>query len=265
MRTTINLATRPYLELRPLLRRLRLGMALLALLAIGLGVAQHVVGARAAAEQQLLTAERNRTLNLQQEKTNNEARMRQPQNAAVLERSRFLNELFARKSFSWTAVMMDLEEVLPTGVVVTSIEPQIASDGAVTIKLRVAGERDRTVQLVRNLEGSRRFLSPRLTGEAAQAVDKTRNANLALNAPPPGVEFEILAGYNPLPLGTRRGKRVVETDAGPATAVHRRQPMTTPHPSNAMAQRDARVPAPRPPALPKHTLNPLSPPKGGVR
>ncbi len=27
----------------------------------------------------------------------------------------FLNAVFARKSFSWTAVMMDLERVLPAG------------------------------------------------------------------------------------------------------------------------------------------------------
>ena len=42
-----------------------------------------------------------------------EAQMREPQNAAVLSQSQFLNQLFASKAFSWTAVMMDLENVLP--------------------------------------------------------------------------------------------------------------------------------------------------------
>ncbi len=128
--------------------------------------------------------------------------MRQPGNQAVLERSRFLNDLFARKSFSWTAVMMDLERVLPTGVQVTSIEPQVSStDGSVTIRLRVSGERDRAVQLVRNLEGSARFVHPRLSNEAAQASDVNgRLVQTSAGAGQPGaVEFDILSGYNPLP------------------------------------------------------------------
>ena len=46
-------------------------------------------------------------------------------------RAHFLNQLLLRKSFSWTAVMMDLENVLPTGVQVTAIEPQVTADGDV--------------------------------------------------------------------------------------------------------------------------------------
>ena len=87
--------------------------------------------------------------------------MRQPQNMAVLERSQFLNALFAEKSFSWTAVMMDLEKVLPTGVQVTSIEPLITKEGDVNIRLRVSGTAERRCDLVRNLETSQRFLSIR--------------------------------------------------------------------------------------------------------
>jgi type IV pilus assembly protein PilN len=95
--------------------------------------------------------------------------------------------------------------VLPIGVQVTSIEPQILSNGNVMIRLRVSGERDRAVQLVRNLERSKRFLAPRLTGEAAQAKEPGTQGNVnAANdnsLAPPGVEFEILADYNPLPEG----------------------------------------------------------------
>ena len=64
--------------------------------------------------------------------------------------------------------MMDLEKVLPVGVQVTSIEPVITKEGDVNIRLRVSGDRERAVQLVRNLETSQRFVSPRLASEAAQ-------------------------------------------------------------------------------------------------
>ncbi len=203
MRISVNLATRPFVEIRPLLARLRLAMAVLAVLGIGLGIWLHALNQRAAVALAQMNAVKARTAQLQAERQANEARMRQPANQAVLERSRFLNGVFARKSFSWTAVMMDLERVLPGGVQVTSIEPQVSStDGAVTIRLRVSGERDRAVQLVRNLEGSARFVHPRLSNEAAQASDReARGTVVATSAPavPGGVEFDVLSGYNPLP------------------------------------------------------------------
>jgi len=133
--------------------------------------------------------------------------MHEPANAAVLARAHFLNAQFLRKSFSWTAVMMDLETVLPTGVQVTSIDPQTTPDGEVMIRLRVSGDRGRAVQLVRNLERSKRFRAPRLTGEASQtkenAQNNSQNNNFAManNNAPPAVEFEILASYIPLPEG----------------------------------------------------------------
>ena len=43
-----------------------------------------------------------------------------------------------------------------------------------TIRLRVSGDRERAVQLVRNLETSQRFVAPRLAGEAAQAAEAGR-------------------------------------------------------------------------------------------
>jgi type IV pilus assembly protein PilN len=142
-----------------------------------------------------------KTQNFLQERQRNEARMRQPQNMAVLERSQFLNALFMRKSFSWTAVMMDLERVLPSGVQVTSIEPTTSKNGDVSIRLRVSGDRDRAVELVRNLERSQRFVSPRLANETAQALEETGRGGfqpMAAGTAPGAVEFDILSGYNPL-------------------------------------------------------------------
>jgi type IV pilus assembly protein PilN len=91
---------------------------------------------------------------------------------------------------------------------VTSIEPQVTKEGDVNIRLRVSGDRDRAVLLVRNLETSQRFLSPRLSSEQAQ----TQEGNRGVNAPatvPGAVQFEILSGYNPLPV-----KVAKETSAG---------------------------------------------------
>lgn len=197
MRISVNLATRPFVELRPFFARLRLIMAGMAVLAVGLLAAQHVEQKRLESAQAQMDELRSRTIAAQREKLNNEATMRRPANAAVLQRAHFLNALFLSKSFSWTAVMMDLENVLPTGVQVTAIEPAITSDGDVVIRLRVAGDRDRAIQLVRNLERSTRFIAPRLAAETTQTREQAASA-AAAGGPPAGVEFDIFANYNPL-------------------------------------------------------------------
>jgi type IV pilus assembly protein PilN len=200
MRISINLATRPFVELRPLFARLRLAMAGLALLAVALGVWLHFLNKKAQVEQAYMDSLKAQTTTLQNERQKNEARMREPQNNAVLERSKFLNNLFATKSFSWTSTMMDLERVLPPGVQVTSIEPVITGEHDVNIHMRVGGERDRAVDLIRNLERSQRFLVPRLVNETAQTQEHGGGMTpIAQVGVPGGVEFEILSGYNPLP------------------------------------------------------------------
>ncbi len=209
MRISVNVASRPFVELRPLFARLRLAMGVLVLLAIGLAVLNHSLSAKA----KVATARMDRleaaTDSAIAQRGRNEARMRQPENRAVLDRSQFLNALFARKSFSWTAVMMDLERVLPPGVQVTSIDPVIAKDGEISIRLRVTGDRDKTIQLVRNLEHSSRFARAQLRGETALTADKAKALGQTAGSLPgvqavgdqlvSGVEFEILSGYNPLP------------------------------------------------------------------
>jgi len=256
MRISVNLATRPFVELRPLFARLRLAMVALILLAVGLVFYLRVLNAKAAVATAEMNSLKSKTAALQQERAGNESRMRQPQNQAVLERSQFLNGLFAEKSFSWTAVMMDLEKVVPGGVQVTSIEPVIGKEGDISIRLRITGDRDKAIQLVRNLETSQRFVKPRLGGESALAADKL--AALGRGQPPGArvisaatgqevgsnlVEFEIFSGYNPI--------------SGPATAKKAEA-------KSASAPKQPAKPAkPRPASAPKAKVPP--PVKPGAR
>jgi type IV pilus assembly protein PilN len=200
MRVTLNLASHPYVELRPLYQRLRV-VALLLLVTGGLFWwvlrAQQEKAAEAHARASVIDSSITQTRN---ERQTAEASMRQPQNAAVLAQAHFLNNLFLHKSFSWTAVMMDLEQVLPAGVQVLNIDPVVAKDGSVTIHMRVAGPRDKAVALVRNLEHSRRFRTPRIVGETAQGQNQNGrpNPNFEPASTTDGVNFEVLAEYNPL-------------------------------------------------------------------
>ncbi len=132
MRITVNLATRPFVELRPVYKRLRIWMAVLLVLAIPLLYLVRIEQGKANIATARVRTMQGSVQQMQRQQQSYQALMRQPQNAAVLMQSDFLNDLFRHKAFSWTATMTDLETVLPAGVQVLSIDPQVTPDGHVT-------------------------------------------------------------------------------------------------------------------------------------
>lgn len=196
MRITLNLASRPFVELRPLFVRLRILSALLVVLAVAFFFLLRGAEEKAGRAQIQVQHWTQATQQLQSEWQRDQAMMREPANAATLDRSRYLNAIFAAKSFSWTTAMMDLELVLPQGVEVINIDPQMTKDNLVMVRLRVSGPRDQAVRLVANLEKSPDFLNPRITGEATEVQGQNQagfKPSMATNA---DVNFDILAEFN---------------------------------------------------------------------
>lgn len=203
MKITLNLATRPFADLGPAIKQLRIAMGVLALLSIALGIGLHLVHHNAE-----LARARDHSLDGQIARVTHEreqymALMQQPPNAVLLNQSQLLNKLFDDKAFSWTLAMEDLETVLPGGVQVSSLEPVEDKEGNITLHLRVIGPRDREVELVNNLEHSRRFLAPRIVNEAADANEGQGGPNRPLEPVSASnrFNFDILAEYNPATLG----------------------------------------------------------------
>jgi type IV pilus assembly protein PilN len=196
MRVTLNLATRPFTDLGPILKRLRIAMAVLAVLCVLFGVGLHLFDRQAEATRAREHSLDGRIALIRAERQNAEALMSQPDNAQLLKRAQALNKLFDQKAFSWTLAMEALETVLPAGVQVTSIEPIRDKEGHITVHLRVAGPRDRAVDLVRNLEQSRRFLQPRIVGENAES-NNSPGQRMEPVGPSNRFDFDLMADYNP--------------------------------------------------------------------
>jgi type IV pilus assembly protein PilN len=206
MKISVNLASQPYVELRPVYQRLRTWMIILALTGCALWFLYRSERGQAQAARNRVTAVQQHVQQLESQEQQYRALMAQPKNAAILQQADFLNGLFRHKAFSWTATMEDLENVLPGGVQVLSIEPIIDKGGHVTIHLRVTGARDRALDLIRNLEQSQHFASPRLTAETLATTGNGPAAAMEPISATNQVNFDILADYRPLPLPIKAGQ-----------------------------------------------------------
>src|SRR5215469_10484591 len=138
MRLTLNLATRPFADLGPAIRRLRIGMGILAVLAIAFGLGLHALHHRAEEARAHEHSLDGNIVRITQERQGYQSLMQRPDNAQLLTQADELNKLFDEKAFSWTLAMENLETVLPGGVQVTALEPiRDKKDGHITLRLRV--------------------------------------------------------------------------------------------------------------------------------
>jgi type IV pilus assembly protein PilN len=200
---SLNLATRPYANLGPALKRLRIAMAALAVLSLLFLLGLHLIGRKAEearARDHSLDFQIGR---LQSERAAAASLMQRPANKQVLVQAEALNRLFDEKAFSWTLAMEAMETVLPAGVQVSSIEPIRAPDGHITVHVRVVGPRDKADYLVANLERSRRFLLPRIVGESAESTNNPSQRQEPISISN-RFDFDLLADYNPPTLAEER-------------------------------------------------------------
>jgi type IV pilus assembly protein PilN len=253
MRITINLATRPFADLGPILKRLRTAMIVFAAVSVALGVGLYLLHHKA--EQ---ARARNHSLDgniahVTQERQGYEALMRQPENAVVLNESAFLNQLFDEKAFSWTLAMEDLETVLPRGVQVTTLEPLRDKEGRITLRLRVVGPRNADVGLLQNLERSKFFLHPTIVGESLES-NGGPGEKLEPVSESNKVNFDLLAEYNASALA-------VPT---PAPKETENVPPAAPHSPGTGTAHSAAGPGTAHPAGPGAGQGPHHPPMAGV-
>lgn len=231
MKITINLATRPFADIGPMLKNLRIAMAALAVLSLGLGLGLYFLHNKAVAARARDHSLDGDIARIAHERQGYEAMMRQPDNAQVLSQAGNLNRLFDEKSFSWTLGMEDLETVLPGGVQVTTLEPIRDKEGRITLRLRVVGPRDRVISMVQNLEHSKHFLQSRIVGESSETTGMPGERLEPVSATNK-FSFEVLADYNPAIQEAKVAadkKKAEETAATAPTPASLNAPKAVPH------------------------------------
>jgi type IV pilus assembly protein PilN len=191
MRININLATNPYEAARQYSRKLGMLLAGLAVLTVGLlGYIVYQRSQTRDVDEKIAAAQREIS-GLDAEKAAALAVLNQPQNRDVADQSQFLNNLFLRKSLSWTRVFTEMEKMMPPNIHVVSMKPEFNRDNLLVLHVVVAtSSREKAVELVKRMEKSPHFKMPQVEAENTMGEG---------NVGPAGgnIQFEIASVYVP--------------------------------------------------------------------
>ncbi|MGB7173972.1 MAG: PilN domain-containing protein [Candidatus Acidiferrales bacterium] len=166
MKTHFNLATSPLENNRRFIAG-SVALGAVALAALGL-LSVHAVRARRVNRETRADIARLedqiRAGQAQQERLR--AAFRNPHAVEVMERSQFLNRLIEERAFPWTKMFADLERILPPGVRVMSISPQMEKDGSVNVVQIIGAANDEQEdKFVQSLTASPVFSNVKVTEE----------------------------------------------------------------------------------------------------
>lgn len=194
----LNLAERPFRRYRAV--NLAFAGALVALVAFG---AWQLVAFRDAsllldglsAEQEAVEAQWNA---LGTRIAEFEGRLGRPDSEATAGDVRFLNQILARKQFSWTTLLLDMELTMPRWVHLVSLAPGISGAGDVRLRMEARGRSvDDLSRFLSNLEGSPAFSNVIVTVEERGMVDGREETRMLIDVnydaaaiPPVAVEAE---------------------------------------------------------------------------
>jgi type IV pilus assembly protein PilN len=192
MRFNINLASQPYEVAQNYRRQMTLaitGLGIVAVLLLGYILYQHIHSRginRQLAQAQL------QMHSLENEEAQAHAILNKPANKVIADQSDFLNQLFARKSLSWTHIFTEMEKIVPADLHVVSMKPEYTKTNDLVLHVIVATDsRDRAVEMVRNMEKSSHL-------RQAQIVAETVTTSSGEQAAGGGnIQFDIAAVYVP--------------------------------------------------------------------
>lgn len=265
LRVPVNLASEPFIGTRRVVAG-TVAAAVLLSTSLALLISLSLMERGHADEMQRTLARlESESRALASERASLEAVLRRPENAAVLERSLFLNELLYAKGISWTRLFDDLEQVMPHDVRLVSIRPQITGqNNQVLLDVVVGAQSEQPViDLLVRLEKSPRFgrATPHNRMPPTQSEPLLRwrfsaNYNQDLDASTPDAD-RAAAASAPAATADESRAAAVPSPGGPSArsgpsgrpdATHPAVPRMMPAASGAVAASSSAVPAGRRPA-----------------
>jgi len=159
LRIPVNLASEPFVAARRVVAGAVAAAVLLTASLVLLVSLSLVESGQADEMRRTISKLEAQSQSLAAERARLEQVLRRPENAVVLERNLFLNELLYAKGISWTRLFGDLEQVLPYNVRLVSIRPQITGQNNQVLLDMVVGAQSEqpVIDFLVRLEQSPRF------------------------------------------------------------------------------------------------------------
>jgi len=192
MRLNINLATQPYEVAQAYRRQMTTIIAALGLIAVLLvGYILYQRHNTRGVNRQIADTRRQMDA-LQHEESQARTILNKPANRVIADQSDFLNQLFARKSLSWTRIFTEMEKIVPAGLHVVSMKPEYTKSGDLVLHVVVATDsRDRAVEMVRHMEKSNHLRQAQIVAETVTTNSSDQSAGGG------NIQFDIAALYVP--------------------------------------------------------------------
>jgi type IV pilus assembly protein PilN len=192
MRLNINLASQPYEVAQAYKRRITTVIAALGTIAVLLlGYIVYQRNNTRAINQQIAQV-KGQIDSLQHEEAQARVILNRPANREIADQSDFLNQLFARKSLSWTRIFTEMEKIVPAQLHVVSMKPEYTKTNDLVLHVIVATDsRDRAVEMVRHMENSSHLRQAQIVAETVTTGSSDQAAGGG------SIQFDIAAMYVP--------------------------------------------------------------------
>jgi type IV pilus assembly protein PilN len=211
MRVNINLASQKYEDVRQFYVRWGAAIAVLAILAALLTTLSYLKYSRSTASARETKDLQQKIAELEKQRDQLAAIDNRPENRDVTQRKKFWNTQIARRSFSWTQLLNDMQRIMPRRAFLVSVQPELTPDNRLKLRLTVTGEtRSDPQNLMVRMEDSARFHSTRPLSEM---VENTKPGM------PPNYKFEIETFYTP--TGPALSPAPAQNPRGEAKPAHR--------------------------------------------
>jgi hypothetical protein len=189
MRLNINLASRKYEDVRQFFVRWSAILGALAALALLLGTLAGLSYSRSAKSGRHIKELQQKNAQLERDRDQLIAFENRPENRDVTEQKRFWNNQIARRKFSWTQLLNDLQKIMPNRASLIAVQPELTLDRRLMLKLMIeADNRTNARELAERMEASKGFHGTAILNEFACKDAK---------AGTPCVKFEIETEYIP--------------------------------------------------------------------
>ena len=151
---------------------------------------------------------------LDNEKVQAQTILNKPVNRNIADQSQFLNELFARKSLSWTRIFSEMERIMPPNIHVVSMKPDYTANNELVVHVVVATDsRERAVELVKRMEKSSHFRAPQVVAENVTNNSSDQGSGQG------NIQFDIASVYiSDAPDTPAEGEKNDDQKSGKSTA-----------------------------------------------